>query len=134
MTVLYLLDTCTISDFFKGKDNTQQRIKDISPTRISISSITVMEVLYGFELNPAIKKKFSATFGSMRTVIRTIPFDEQIAETASMLRAELKNKGTPIGPWDLLIGATALAHDHILVTSNIKEFSRLTSLQLEDWR
>ncbi|MGL5078460.1 MAG: type II toxin-antitoxin system VapC family toxin, partial [Waterburya sp.] len=42
--------------------------------------------------------------------------------------------GTPIGAYDLLIAATALANELILVTSNTKEFSRVKHLVLENWR
>ena len=48
----YLLDTCVISDFVKGEENTLKRIKLISPTEIFVSSLTVMEVKYGLAINP----------------------------------------------------------------------------------
>ncbi|MHC0062327.1 PIN domain-containing protein [Nostoc sp. UIC 10890] len=48
----YLLDTCVISDFVKGEENTLKRIKLISPIEIFVSSITVMEVKYGLAINP----------------------------------------------------------------------------------
>jgi tRNA(fMet)-specific endonuclease VapC len=43
-------------------------------------------------------------------------------------------RGTPIGPNDLVIAATALAHQVTLVTHNAAEFSRVPGLQLEDWQ
>ena len=48
----YLLDTCVISDFVKGEKNTLDRLKNIPPNEIAISSITVMEIQYGIALNP----------------------------------------------------------------------------------
>ncbi len=50
-----------------------------------------------------------------------------------MIRAELTSKGQLIGPNDLLIAATALAHGAILVTHNTAEFSRVPGLIIEDW-
>ncbi|WP_242031140.1 hypothetical protein [Anabaena sp. FACHB-1237] len=43
----YLLDTCVVSDFVKGEQNTLKQLKSISPTDIFISSLTVMEIKYG---------------------------------------------------------------------------------------
>ena len=48
----YLLDTCVVSDFVKGEKNTLDRLKNIPPNEIAISSITVMEIQYGIALNP----------------------------------------------------------------------------------
>jgi len=62
-----------------------------------------------------------------------LPFSEKEAAAAAAIRVELEKKGTPIGPFDILIGGTALAHQSILVTHNIKEFSRIKKLQVEDW-
>ncbi|HYX13933.1 MAG TPA: hypothetical protein VE944_06105 [Nostoc sp.] len=46
----------------------------------------------------------------------------------------MKTAGTPIGSYDVLIAATALTHNHIVVTSNVREFQRVPSLQIENWR
>ncbi|MEH2216349.1 MAG: PIN domain-containing protein [Nostoc sp.] len=48
----YLLDTCVISDFVKGEENTLKLLKSTTPTDIFISSLTVMEVKYGLAINP----------------------------------------------------------------------------------
>ena len=39
-----------------------------------------------------------------------------------------------IGAYDILIAATALEHNLICVTNNIGEFSRISNLQIEDWK
>jgi tRNA(fMet)-specific endonuclease VapC len=56
-----------------------------------------------------------------------------LAEEYGLLRDELDRAGTPIGPNDLLIAATARAHGAILVTHNVREFSRVAELQLREW-
>jgi tRNA(fMet)-specific endonuclease VapC len=62
-----------------------------------------------------------------------LPFDDECAERYGVLRGELERVGTPIGPTDLMIAATALAHDLVLVTHNVDEFSRVAGLRYEDW-
>ncbi len=65
--------------------------------------------------------------------LMSLPFDDNAAEQYGVIRAKLESKGTPIGPNDLLIASIALAHNLILVTHNIREFSRIDGLKIEDW-
>lgn len=131
---MYLLDTCTLSDFFSGTGKTQERLRSVSPQHVAVSTITIMEILYGFALNPAAKRRFFAAFESLIASAKIIPFDAQAADAAASIRAQLKMHGTPIGAWDLMIGATAAAHGCILVTSNTREFERIEALIVENWR
>jgi tRNA(fMet)-specific endonuclease VapC len=61
------------------------------------------------------------------------PFDSEDASSYGGVRASLEKRGTPVGPLDTLIGSHALSLDVVLVTHNIKEFSRIEGLRLEDW-
>jgi tRNA(fMet)-specific endonuclease VapC len=131
---VYLLDTCTISDFFSGISSTKKRLLDLSPSQIAISAITVMEISYGFRLKPAIARKFSTSFNSLCRVARILPFDQAAAQVAADIRSELKKKGTPIGSFDLLIAAIAMSQECILATSNVSEFARIKDLQIQNWR
>jgi tRNA(fMet)-specific endonuclease VapC len=70
--------------------------------------------------------RFFAPFASLA-------FDDVCADHCGRLRSELAAAGTPIGPNDLLIAATALAHELTLVTHNVREFSRVANLRVEDW-
>ena len=62
-----------------------------------------------------------------------MPLDDLAAEQYGKIRATLATQGTPIGPNDLLIAATALAYNLIVVTHNTREFGRVQSLKVEDW-
>ena len=66
-------------------------------------------------------------------LIGFVPFDRLAAEAYGNIRATLERQGTPIGANDLLIGATALAHNLILVTHDTREFGRIADLIIEDW-
>ena len=76
--------------------------------------------------NLALLDQFCARFVSL-------PFDDDAAIVYGRIRADLRSKGTPIGPNDLMIAAIALVHDATLVTHNVKEFARVNGLSLEDW-
>lgn len=61
------------------------------------------------------------------------PFDAPADAAYALLRARLKQDGTPIGANDMLIAAHALAADCVLVTDNEREFARVSGLRIENW-
>jgi tRNA(fMet)-specific endonuclease VapC len=130
----YLLDTCVISDFIKGEAGTKARLKQTLPADIAISAITVMELRYGLALNPQRAQKIEPTIASFLGSVTILPFSTVEAEQAAQIRAALKSQGQPIGAYDVLIAATALQHNLLMITANQREFERVLSLQTENWR
>ena len=130
----YLLDTCVISDFIKGESGTLTRLKQVSPADIAVSSISVMELRYGLQLNPQRAKKIEPVITSFLNSITLLPFGTLEADRAARIRAILKSQGQPIGAYDVLIAATALVHHLVMVTANQREFDRVPDLQTENWR
>ena len=130
----YLLDTCTLSDYLKGDVNTMQRLKQEKPYKIFVSSITRFEIEYGLKLKPSLTKKNAPQLEAIYQKIKTIDFSIAEANIAAKIRSELKQAGNPIGYYDLLIAATALANNLTVVTINVKEFSRIEDLSVENWR
>lgn len=130
----YLLDTCTLSDFAKGHPQVLARIKATAPEWLAVSSLTRMEVEYGLALNPERARKLAPVMQQVFSSITTLPFSTAEAQAAASIRAALMRQGQPIGPYDLLIAATALTQGLIMVTSNVSEFRRISGLRIEDWR
>ena len=130
----FLLDTCVLSDFVRGNTGTLSSLRAKSPTDIAISSVTWMEVRYGLELNPERAKRIEPLVEALTASIETLSYDRDDAAVSAQWRARLRVLGTPIGPYDLMIAGCALNRGLILVTSNTREFSRITGLQLENWR
>ena len=64
---------------------------------------------------------------------QSLPFDDRCAAAYGRIRARLAQLGSLIGPNDLLIAAIAVVHGAILVTHNVREFSRVEGLEYEDW-
>jgi tRNA(fMet)-specific endonuclease VapC len=64
---------------------------------------------------------------------RSLPFDDAAARHYAVIRHELESRDLLIGPNDLKIAAICLAHGLTLVSSNTKEFSRVSGLKVEDW-
>ena len=66
-------------------------------------------------------------------LVNIIPFDTAAARSAAGIRAKSEKRGVPIGPYDILIAASAMANNCTLVTHNQKEFERVEGLKIEDW-
>ncbi len=130
----YLLDTCAISDYVHCDNTTLKHIKKTAPDDLCISCLTLMELEYGFELNPERAKKIRVPIYNILNSIHILPFTKHEALSAAVIRAKLKKAGTPIGAYDILIASTALHHQLIVVTSNEKEFKRVRGLEIENWR
>lgn len=130
----YLLDTCTISFFLKGNANVICHMNNVKPSELAISSITILELEYGFKL--AQSKYLGSLYLKWQNFLRPITvldFSQKTALVAANISAFLKKEGTMIGAYDILIGATALTHNLICVTNNLSEFSRIENLQVSDW-
>ncbi len=130
----YLLDTCVIIDLVKGDPNTIEAMKSKSPDQVNISTITEFELRYGIGQASKLKSKSKSIVEAMLLEINILDFGSKEAAKAAEIRNHLRALGTPIGPYDFLIAATALANDLILVTSNEKEFTRVQYLKIQNWR
>ncbi len=62
-----------------------------------------------------------------------LPFDTSAARRYGEIRAELEQRGTPIGDADVRIAAIALAHGLKVVTGNERHFRRVPGLETENW-
>lgn len=108
------------------------RFRSITPKDIALCSIVKAELLYGARRSQRVEKNLRVLQVFFDT-LACLPFDDRCAEEAAQIRADLVAQGKPIGPHDILIAATARAHDAVLVTHNTGEFARVTGLRLEDW-
>ena len=93
-----------------------------------------MEIEYGLNLNEEREKKIRPRWESLLQQIKIIPFSLQCANASAIIRSKLKVSGTLVGPYDVQIAGTALAYNLVMVSSNLKEFKRITEIQVEDWR
>ncbi|MEO8392136.1 MAG: type II toxin-antitoxin system VapC family toxin [Chloroflexota bacterium] len=129
----YLLDSNICIRYLNHRSQSIiDKMESTSPNEIFVCSIVKAEMYFGAKRsqNPA---KTRAEQDAFLTLFQSLPFDDAAAEIYSDIRADLTAKGTPIGPNDFIIAAIALANDLILVTHNIREFSRIKALKLEDW-
>ncbi|WP_212646307.1 PIN domain-containing protein [Delftia sp. PE138] len=131
---MLILDSNTISYYFRGDPQVVPRLQALRPTDIGVPAIVEYELRYGLQrLPPAASAPRLEALVQLLRPMQLLVFDSECATHAARLRAALEAKGMPIGLHDTLIAATALRHQAALVTRNIREFSRVPDLQCLNW-
>lgn len=132
MSYLYLLDTNIISELIKHPQGLIfYKIQQIGESKICTSIVVAAELRFGIKNknSPRLAEKLKVVLDAIDILPFTAPADNYYAE----IRHNLKVQGTPIGGNDLLIAAHALSLNLTLVTANIREFSRVSNLKVENW-
>jgi tRNA(fMet)-specific endonuclease VapC len=129
---MYVLDTNTLIYYFKGQGQVAQNLASVLPEEIIVPTIVLFELQVGIEKSAAPTKRIQQ-LQQILSQVNLVGFDRDAAVAAATIRAQLEKQGTPIGPMDILIAGTALALQATLVTHNVKEFSRVPGLTIEDW-
>lgn len=131
---MLILDSNTISYYFRGDPQVVPRLQAVRPADLGVPAIVEYELRYGLLRLPqeAAAPRLAALVRLLQPM-QLLPFDSDCAAHAARIRAELEAAGTPIGPHDTLIAATALRHQATLVTRNSREFSRVPGLQCLNW-
>lgn len=130
----YLLDTNIVSYFLKGVGpNLIQRMQaGLDRQDMAISVITRAELRFGLELMAQADKR-RRRIELLLTELPALPWHINAADTFGRIRAHLRRNGTPVGEFDTLIAAHALAENLVLVTHNTRHFQCIPGLKLEVW-
>lgn len=129
----YLLDTNIIIHYLKNNNSpVGEKFAQIPIQQIYVCSVVKAELFYGAAKsnNPIKSKQVQKKFINY---LSSFDFDDNAVEFYADIRASLEKQGTPIGGNDLMIASIALANELILVTANVKEFSRIQNLNIENW-
>jgi tRNA(fMet)-specific endonuclease VapC len=128
----YVLDTNTLIYFFKGLGDVSKNMLAQSPSELAIPTVVLFELEVGIAKSTSPDKRKSQ-LQEITAFVNVLPFGIVESRAAAQIRVELEKQGLPIGPYDVLIAATALANNTILITHNQKEFGRIEGLKIEDW-
>ena len=131
---MLVLDSNTISYYFRGDPQVVPRLQGLRPAELGVPTIVEYELRYGLlRLPQEAATPRLAALAQFLQPMQMLPFDSECAAVAARIRADLESAGTPIGPHDTLIAATALRHQATLVTRNVREFARVPGLQWVNW-
>ena len=109
-----------------------ERLRAHSPQSIRLSAITKAELFSGARHSRRVSENLQLVAAFCRPYQR-LPFDDLCAEHCGLIRADLVSRGEHIPLMDLVIAATARAHDLTLVTHTRRDFAPIVGLKLEDW-
>ena len=129
----YFLDTNTCIRILNGSSQSViDKFEEIDLDDIIIPSVVAAELLYG--AHKSAKRDYNLMrFREFLSQFRIADMNTEVLECYGKIRSKLERDGTPIGANDYFIAAIAIANDGVLVTNNVKEFSRVEKLKLEDW-
>ena len=126
----FLLDTDSVSFALRGHGEVGARLQAHRPSDICISAITLAELGYGADRKGS--RKLHNLIDTFTSAVEVVPFDEEAAAEFGRIGSLLAERGTPIGEFDVLIAAHAVALRCTLVTNNVRHFSRVPGLSVEN--
>ena len=128
----FMLDTNICIYAIKNRSaEVLQALRTHEAAGIGVSSITVAELFFGIEKSGSARNRLALQH--FLEPLEIADFDMAAAQVYGAVRQQLELSGAPIGPLDTQIAAHALALGVTLVSNNLREFSRVKSLQLANW-
>ena len=128
----YSLDTNICIGFLNGDPSIVAALRTLEPEEVVVCSVVRAELYFGARNSARVEPNLKALCAFLAQ-LQSADFDEESAVEYGIIRAELAQRGTPIGPNDLLIAAIARSNDQVLVTRNDREFLRVRGLRVETW-
>ena len=127
-----MLDTNTLSELIRNPRGAMtERLAAVEPDEVSTSIVVACELRFGARRkgSEVLTRRVEQLLGTLNVLPLDPPADEHYAD----IRAALEQLGTPIGSHDLFIAAHARSRGLTLVTHNIREFTRVPDLNVQDW-
>lgn len=133
MALEFMLDTNICIYIAKNQPKSVlKRFEKLKVGQVSMSTVTYGELLYG-GFKSKYPKKTLEVLNRLTAIIPPLPISADVGSCYGEIRSMLEKKGKPIGNNDLWIAAHAMSLGVTLVSNNVKEFSRVKALKLENW-
>lgn len=127
----YLLDTNICIYLLKGQRGIVEKIEVTGCDNCFITDVTLAELWFGaYNSNRIEQQKRGISY--LEQLFNVISIKDSV-ELFGSNKAYLKSRGTIIDDFDILIGSTAIKHNLIMVTENVKHLSRLPGITVENW-
>jgi tRNA(fMet)-specific endonuclease VapC len=130
-----LIDASILIEAERGRLGLEAHVTHHGEDEAFLSVITASELLHGVHraTQADVRARRSAFVEGVLERFPLLAIDRVCARAHAQLWAELRRAGTLIGPHDLWLAATCIAHGLTLVTGNVREFARVPGLELEVW-
>ena len=130
-----MIDASVLIEHERGRVNLERHLAGREQEEFFLSVITASELLHGVHraADPNVRARRSAFVEAVLERFPLLPVDLAIARAHAQLWAGLMAEGRLIGPHDLWLAATCVAHGLTMVTANIREFAQVPGLAVESW-
>ena len=127
----YIIDTNTWIEYFKHRNGVPERMDKESLENLCVSEVTIAELLYGAVHSKNVDRHLLEVRELQRD-ITVLPISDALDDYAD-IRHSLTSKGIIVEDFDMLIGATARHYGLIVVTDNLKHFTPMPGVEVENW-
>ncbi len=127
----YILDTNICIEYFKKRNGVADKMAQYKRNELCISEITYAELLFGALHSKSVDRHLKEV-NDLKNDLEIIPISNAIKDYAE-IRHHLASEGRNVGDFDILIGATARHFNLIVATDNIKHFSLMPEVKIENW-
>ena len=128
----YLLDTNIVIYTIKNRPAQVRAQFMLHEGRMAIASVTLGELVFGAERSSQPQKNLDDVESLVARLV-VMSFDDLAAYHFGQIRADLYDRGQPIGPYDMMIAGHARSRGLILVSNKVGEFERVQGLRIENW-
>lgn len=131
----FLIDTSVAIALERQAEGLQVVQEQMGDDAVAMAAITASELLHGVHrADTALRRERRLRHvEDILDSVSVLPFDLETARIHSRIWADLASRGQLIGPHDLIIAATAIAHDLPIATLNPDHFERVEGLRVESW-
>ena len=131
----YLLDTDTVSELMRARPRAGllAKLAMVDPEDQFTSSVTIGELVYGAYRTDRPEHFLAAIDERVLPNVGVLVFDEPAARVYGRIRAHLERAGQRLAEPDLRVASIALVSSHTVVTGNVRHFSRVPDLRVENW-
>jgi tRNA(fMet)-specific endonuclease VapC len=133
--VAVLIDASILIEVEQGRLELEPHVAQRPEEEFFLSVVTASELLHGVHraVQAEVRTKRAAFVEGILGRFPLLPVDLATARAHAQVWAELMAAGRMIGPHDLWLAATCIAHGLPMVTANVREFVRVPGLQVEVW-
>lgn len=129
----WLPDTNIWISYFKNPEGAvERRLRSHQPDEVFTCSVIRAELMHGAGKFGNPERRRQKVLEALQPCT-SLPFDDAAADEYAKITNELERRGEVIGPFDRQIAAIARVHGLIVATNNVREFSRIEGLSVEDW-
>ena len=128
----FLIDTNILIYRLKNMGNVRDNFLNYKREPMSISVVSYGELVFGAKKSKAVEKNMETVL-EIKKIFPIITVTPEIMDTFGEIKASTQKIGRIVDDMDLLIAATAITNDMVLVTHNTKHFENIPNLMFTDW-